>query len=240
MAWNELCTHCHEQSSDLVLLPEMPFSPWVAACLPAREDHWRAAVEEHDRWMSRLGELGAEVVVGTRPVGQAGSRRNEVFVKQDDSIRSVHQKVYLPNEEGFWEASWYGPGEARFQPFGVGALSAGTLVCTEIWFGERARHLGQDGIHLLLAPRATAGYSAEKWLAGGRVAAVMSGAFCLSSNRGGTDRHGTDWAGQGWVLHPEEGEVLGLTHDEQPFVTIEIDPDDALRAKTTYPRYVRG
>jgi len=67
---------------------------------------------------------------------------------------------------------------------------------------------------------------------------VVSGAFCLSSNLSGSTPQGGDYAGLGWVIHPEEGEVLGLTSRDAPFLTVEIDLDDADRAKRTYPRYV--
>lgn len=239
-AWESLVAHVREQASELVLLPEMPFHPWIAHRRPSRQDDWGEVVAAHERALDRLAELAPAVVVGTRPVGQGSGRRNEVFVACDGETRAVHQKVYLPDEEGFWEASWYSPGKAEFRGFEVAGQTAGALVCTEIWFGERARELGRSGMRLLLAPRATAAYSADKWVAGGRVAAVVSGAFCLSSNRGGIDRNGVRWAGQGWVIHPEEGDVLGLTSDEEPFLTLEIDPEDADRAKFTYPRYVPG
>ena len=44
--------------------------------------------------------------------------------------------------------------------------------------------------------------------------------------------------GQGWIVGPD-GEILGITSREQPFVTVEIDPQKADRAKKTYPRYVK-
>ena len=72
----------------------------------------------------------------------------------------------------------------------------------------------------------------------GRAAAVVSGAFCLSSNRGGTDSSGADWAGTGWIVEPEEGGILGLTSRTNPFLSIEIVLSQADQAKTTYPRYV--
>lgn len=43
--------------------------------------------------------------------------------------------------------------------------------------------------------------------------------------------------GQGWIIGPD-GEVLGMTSSEQPFVTVDIDLSLADRAKDTYPRYV--
>jgi N-carbamoylputrescine amidase len=73
---------------------------------------------------------------------------------------------------------------------------------------------------------------------GGRAAAVMSGAFCLSSNRGGVDARGHAWGGHGWIIEPDQGTVLGTSSTERPFLTLEIDLSAAKQAKRRYPRYV--
>jgi N-carbamoylputrescine amidase len=73
---------------------------------------------------------------------------------------------------------------------------------------------------------------------GGRAAAVMSGAFCLSSNRGGVDARGHAWGGHGWIIEPDQGTVLGTSSTERPFLTLEIDLSAAKLAKRRYPRYV--
>jgi hypothetical protein len=40
------------------------------------------------------------------------------------------------------------------------------------------------------------------------------------------------------VIEPEEGEVMGVTAQKVPFLTVEIDLVIAERAKQAYPRYV--
>ena len=66
------------------------------------------------------------------------------------------------------------------------------------------------------------------------MAAEWAGASSLSSNRAGA-RGEIRFAGRGWVIDPD-GRVLGLTSEGNPFVTVEIDQDTALKAKGTYPR----
>ena len=237
--WAGLVSHVREESSDLVLLPEMPFYPWLASTRQVNTGQWKTAVEAHEKWISRLNDLSPATVFGTRPIAQDGKPLNEGFVwDQQTDYKTVHAKYYLPDEDGFWEASWYRRGEYEFEIFENNNLKAGFLICTEIWFMEHARKYGKQGIQLLLCPRATPAASTDKWVAGGRAAAVVSGAFCLSSNRGGTDSSGADWAGAGWIVEPEEGAVLGLTSPANPFVSVEIDLSTADHAKTTYPRYV--
>ena len=102
---------------------------------------------------------------------------------------------------------------------------------------DRARAYGKAGIHLLVTPRTTGTQSSDKWLAGGRVAAVIAGAFGLSSNRVSSEGQPAGFGGKGWVVGPD-GDVLAVTSRERPFATVEIDPADAEHAKQTYPRYV--
>lgn len=237
--WQGLATQVSSESSDLVLLPEMPFYPWVAQSNEANDAVWQASMDAHERWLSRLPELSPATVLGSRPVLNGGRRFNEGFIWDPASgYRAAHTKYYLPDEDGFWEASWYERGDGDFSPVRASEATVGFLICTEIWFGERARAYGKQGVHLLACPRATPLYSADRWLVGGRAAAAVGGAYCLSSNRSGVDGQGMEWGGNGWIIEPEMGAVLGLTSREQPFLTLEIDLNAAEAAKQTYPRYV--
>ena len=245
-SWAGLTEHTRSQASELVLLPELPFHPWLAATREVDADLWAESVAGHRRWSERLAELAVSWVVGTRPVVDGSGRFNEGFVwsRADDAEVAVHRKRYLPDEPGFWEASWYTQGPRKFVPYRAEGWSLGFAICTEIWFTEHARRYGQQGVQLLVCPRATLAPSVDKWLAGGRAAAVVSGAYCLSSNRSGRalgDAGGElgDWGGLGWIVEPEEGEVLGTTSEDAPFLTLDLDLAVADAAKTTYPRYVR-
>ena len=216
-----------------MLLPEMPFFPWIAAEQPFELRKWEATVAEHERWVARLAELAPTTVLASRAVAQ---RRNEGFVWDARGYRAVHDKYYLPEEEGFWEVTWYERGEPDFTAVETSSIKIGFAICSELWFTEHARHYARQGIHILACPRATELATMDKWIAGGRVAAVMSGAYCISSNRGG-EGSGIHWGGSGWIIDPD-GEVLGLTSREDPCITLDLHLDTAERAKATYPRYV--
>ena len=230
--WAGLVAHTAEQGSDVVVLPELGFAPWFAAERPGSDAAWTASVAAHAAWTDRLGELGA-TVVGTRPVDRPAGRRNEAYVSTPAGpVRPLHDKSYLPDEPGFWEASWYGRGDGGHQVVEVGELRMGVLVCTEMWFLEHARAYGRAGAHLVLTPRVTPASSLEKWLAGGRTCAVVSGAWSLSSNSAEPE-HG----GLGWAIDPE-GVVVATTSRDRPFVTVEVDLAAVDAAKAGYPRYV--
>ena len=244
--WVALQSHVKAERSDLVLLPEMPFYPWLAARSTRDDQAWQAAVQTHTHWLGRLHDLSPAAVLGTRPVVRGTNRLNESFLWcESTGLRAAHAKYYLPDEHGFWEASWYQRGGKTFDTIDFKVASSagpqvtiGFLICTEIWFTEHARHYGQQGAHVIACPRATPVYSSDKWIAAGRVAAVVSGAYGISSNFRDHGQHEPRWAGCGWIIHPQEGDVIGVTSAEEPFLTVELDLQEAVSAKQTYPRYV--
>jgi N-carbamoylputrescine amidase len=238
-AWSSLVQHVGDNQSDLVLLPEMPFYRWLAQSQDVDPVEWQRAVEAHDEWISRFGELHPAAVVSSRPVVSDGRRQNMGFCWQPNTgTVDVHAKRYLPDELGFWEASWYERGPGDFSLARVAGAKLGFLICSELWFFRHARDYGQNGAHIIACPRATPTTKLSKWMAGGTAAAVVAGAFCLSSNLSGTTSEGGDFAGVGWIAEPDQGTLLGTTSANRPFLTVDVDLADAEQAKSTYPRYV--
>lgn len=236
--WAGLVEHTRDNQPDLVLLGEMPFSQWLASNNTSDPAKWDDAMARHDHWVARFGELAGAAVASSRPVSHSGTPHNEGFAwSPDRGYVPAHIKYYLPDEPGFWEASWYRRAPERsFRAAPIGGATCGFMLCTDMWFTEHARAYAAQGTEVLLVPRATPAASAAKWLAGGRSAAVMAGAFCLSSNRHGL-ANGVFFGGAAWIIDPD-GNVLATTTDQNPFITVEIDLADARAAKKTYPRYV--
>ena len=235
--WARLRDHVAAERPELVLLPEMCFAPWFCTAPERDESVWQAAVSAHERWLECLPELGTPIVVGTAPRNVDGDRYNVAYAwTAERGIHWIHRKTYLPNDEGYWEANWYDRAPIDFKPECFGELSIGLVICTEIWFMQHTRDYGKSGVHLLLNPRSTPLHTNEKWLAGGRAAAVVAGAFCLSSNHAGRADH-VELGGAGWICDPD-GVVLATTSAEEPFVTLDLALAKADMAKTTYPRYV--
>ena len=232
--WTRLCAHVKESGSQLVLLPEMPFCAWFALPRQFDTDVWQNAVKAHENWLARLAELSPAVVATSRPVNLDGKRLNQAYLYDHEAVYPAHQKYYLPNEDGFWEAEWYQRGDGDFSLIENRGIQMGFLLCTELWFMQCARDYGQNGAHLILSPRASGRHTVEKWLVAGRAAAMISGAYSLSSNHCDPT---ADFGGTGWVIDPD-GQVLAKTSLQEPFVSVEIDLDKAVEAKTTYPRYV--
>ena len=226
--WDRLVAHVKAQRSDLVLLPEMPFFPWFPTPREFDAGIWRAAVTAHDTWERRLSELMPAVALGTRPVDFGALRYSAGFVWNEDEgiTETIHVKSCLSNEDGFWETTWYQKAVPDFESATVGAARVGMLIGLELWVPEGASTYGEDKVHLIAIPRMDGSMdddecvaSNEEWLSGGRAAALESGAFCVSSSRGG---HNNTAGGTGWILAPD-GRTLARTSGEEPFVTAEVD-----------------
>lgn len=236
-AWSALCRHCVQQASELVLLPELAFVDpfWEAERFDVAR--WEASVALSEAWLRRLPELQVPHVIGARPARVNGHNFNQGFHWTPGAgIAPLRNKVYLPEEPGGWEARWFERGDAVFPAFRAGDLAFGLNICTELWALETYAAYANQGVHAVLAPRATARTTTVKWLSVGLVAAVRSGAYCLSSNQ--VDRSG-NYGGVGWIIDPQ-GRIVASTTPEAPFATADIDLAAVAKQGAGYPRYALG
>ncbi len=236
--WDDLSRAVSRESPDLLLLNEMPFGSWIAAGAAFDERQWRESCSAHEDGLDHLADLGAAVVAGTRPRELDGRRVNEAFLwTEAGGYRGAHSKQYFPDEEGYYEARWFEAGERHFQVTPAGLVQAGFLICTELMFNEHARAYGRNGAHVILVPRAVGQTSLRRWRVALRMAAIVSGAYVLSSNRGGVDSRGQVFGGAGWIIDPE-GDLVAQTSAVSPVAFYEIDTEFVARAQREYPCYV--
>ena len=235
--WQGLVEHVRAERSGLVLLPEMPFYPWFPTPREFVARTWRDAVAAHDTWERRLSELMPAIALGTRPADFGSLRYSVGFMWNDDEgmTETIHVKSCLSNEDGFWETTWYEKAVPDFECATVGTIHVGMLIGLELWMPDRARLYGEDGAQVIAIPRvdrarADIETTNSEWIAGGRAAAVASGAYCISSSRGS---HGRTSGGAGWIVAPD-GTLLAVTSADQQFVTADVD----LNAVVRHPRAV--
>ena len=239
--WEGLKCHIREQRPDLVVLPEMPFCEWFAGSVAVSAGTRILSVAKHDQWMGEVEQLEVAQVVYSRPVLDGGKFFNTAFIfERGAGHRKIHTKTRFPEEEDFWEERWFDHEAVEtFELIESRGIRIGVLLCTEMWFMEAAREYGKRGMDILLCPRATGRASAEKWIRCGQTLAVISGAYCLSSNRSGVGSAGFEWGGAGWITEPLSGDLMAVTDTATKFVTWEIDIAKSRRAKGLYPQNVR-
>lgn len=230
--WRRLEDQLAATPVDLLVLPELAGvdSFWVNPHF----DHatWQQAVTIHAAIAEELKRIAARRIVGTRAVDVDGQRWNENFLwKPGTGLVAGRPKAWLPQQEGGWEASWFDRGPQNILPQRDEELCFSELVCTEIIVSTAARRLGQAGVQLIAAPRATGAHA--RWEVATRMVAIAAGAFVVTANR-----RGGSFAGGSWIVTPD-GEILGCTTEDNPIISLDIDLAAADAAKHTYPRNVR-
>jgi len=239
--WTKLKTHVHDHTPDLLLLPELPFCKWIAS---EKQTNYAArvqSVEKHERWLKELEKLRATYIVYSKPVIKEDQFYNTAFVyERGVGHREIHTKSFFPEELHFWEETWYDADPDKlFKPLMIGDVKIGVLICTEMWFTQYARQYGKRGVDILLCPRASGIASVNQWIRCGQTLSVISGAYCLSSNRSGSGDNNFQWGGSGWIAKPGTGNLVGVTSAGEKFLTREIDISKARAAKLDYPLYVK-
>ena len=233
-----LTDHVRRERSDVLLLNEMPASPWLAASPKFNSKLWKESIAAHDAFPNKFGPMGDIMILGSRPIESDGQRLNQAYIwTKKNGYQGVHDKAYLPDEPGFYEARWFERGPATFEPVETKRCSIGFQICTEIMFNEWSRSYGKRGVDLIAVPRASG--AASRWPIAMQMAAIASGAFVATSNRTRPSDAPPEatFGGKGMVVDPE-GEILATTSDREPFVTVSIDLALSQKAKRTYPRTV--
>lgn len=237
-SWRTFAGQVRSAHADIVLLDEMPFGRWIATCTTPDETTLVQSARDHEAGLARLAELETPVVLGTRPVRDAGGWVNQAFVweRGKDAV-PVHTKQFFPDEAGYHEARWFARGQTHFRTIDVAGARIGFLICTEVMFNEWARWYGRQGADLIVVPRVTPRPSTRRWRTAMSMAAIVSGAWVASSNRSGTDAAGQEFGGAGWIVDPE-GDVVVETSPESPVVAAEVHVARARQARSAYPCYV--
>ena len=235
--WRGCADAVRRLAPDILITNEMPFGAWLPKTLPYNPTRAEAWADLHAQSLPALGEL-APAVISSRPVVHRGRLANEAFVLENGVYRILHHKHLFPAEEGWQEDGWFAPEIPGFDTHVIAGLTVGVLLCTELMFPERARALGRQGAHLLGVPRAS-GRGMAYWQTAGAMAAIVSGAYVMSSNRvGSADGESPIFGGGGFAFDPCAN-ALGDTGPDRPALLLSIDPDAADAAKAEYPVYVR-
>ncbi len=236
-AFEQIRRQLDAANTDILVTNEMPFGAWAPTEVSYNATTASEWVEIHERGLDALRQLPVSSIVSSRPVLAGDRLANEAFAIENGQYRPLHHKQLFPAESGWQEAAWFRPATQGFSVHNIGGLDIGVLLCTELMFNENARHLGRMGADLIAVPRAT-GQGVEVWRIACAMAAIVSGAYVVSSNRSEqADNRQPLFGGRGFAFAPG-GELLGATSDTEPLATIIIDRDRTKAAKDEYPCYV--
>ena len=178
--WQQLAGAFNDKPVDLLVLPELAGVDSFWSSPTFDEAVWLDAVATHAILDEHLRRIAAKRIVGTRAVAEGTRRWNETFLwTAVGGLVSGRAKALLPQQEGGWEETWFDRGSQHAMPMCDGALCFSELVCTELMVSTAARRLGQSGVQIIAAPRATGSH--PRW-------EVAARALCVCSDR---DRSGS-------------------------------------------------
>jgi len=236
--WSELKSSVSGARPDILVTNELPFGPWIAENEIFSEEAAKASIRAHEEGLAGLINLNVSAVISSRPVWNGTRLANEAFVLEKGAVRPLHRKQYFPNEPGWFESEWYGSDGSGFDVGEVLGIKVGVLLCTDAMFNEYARSYGRQGASLIVIPRAS-GTSLESWKLAGAMAALVSGAYVVSSNRVGRSKGGTQFGGGGYAYAPG-GRLLCMTDSSHPIQFVDLDLKVVEAAQRDYPCYVVG
>lgn len=234
--WTKLAERVDAMRLELLITNELPFGRWIASNPTFDADIAQQSIAAHEAGMAALAALSVPAVLSSRPAWAGDRLLNEAFVLEHGASRVLHSKQYFPAEPGWFEANWYASGDGGFQVADVAGLCVGVLLCTDAMFNEHARSYGRQGAALVALPRAT-GASLEMWHVAGKMAAIVSGAYVISSNRVGSSPESPAFGGEGFAYHPN-GSLLATTTPANSLIVAEVEPWVSDHQRAAYPCYV--
>jgi N-carbamoylputrescine amidase len=234
--WSSLADDVRRAAPDLLVTNEMPFGVWLAAFPTYDPTRAHKSVVIHDEGLVALKALHLPLVVSSRPVHAGDRLSNEAFVLDHGCSRHLHHKHYFPAEPGWHESDWFVTARPGFDFMETPLVRLGALLCTELMFNEHARAYGRAGVHLIAAPRAT-GQSVDAWKTACGMAAGVSGAYIVSSNRTGSSPGTPTFGGCAFAFAPD-GTLVAQSQGHATITVFDLDPAIADRQKSEYPLYV--
>jgi len=233
--WIDLNLHLKKSNPTLLLVPDLAFFEWTGYELLSRKSELKASLENQAFWISKLATLHVEYIFYSKLIVE-GERyfkasclydkksghqivRKVEIIKQKDNAYSL-KSPRSTNECILIEIEFY---------------KIGIALDTELWTTAIGDYLGKSGIDILLCPRASSKESVEQWIRQGQTMAVLSGAFCLSSNKTRLSRNNFQWGGRAFITEPFTGMLLGSTNNYKRFLTLKLDMKKSREAKSKFP-----
>ena len=226
-----------ELGADLAVLPELPLNPWSPLTRqPSHADAEDPRGPRH-RLLAAAARGAGLAVLGGAIIRDphSGRRHNTALLFGADGEPVLHyRKVHLPDEEGYWEAHHYEPGDRVHTPVRLAGWGVGVQICSDVNRPQGSGALAAMGAEAVLVPRATPPETWARWELVLRANAVTSCVYVISVNRPG-HRSGGMIGGPSVAIGPR-GDVLLETTDPVALVTLERSALEAARQE--YPGYL--
>jgi N-carbamoylputrescine amidase len=223
--------------AELAVLPELPLDSWFP-CSRAASDADAEAPEgpRHRRFAAAARAAGVALLSGAVVRDPSTGRRHNTALLLDGGGRllGTHRKAHVPQEEGYWEADHYEPGDELPEVLLGLDMPLGVQLCSDVNRPAGTHILAALGAEAILCPRCTPTGSYPRWRLVLQAAAVTSAAYVISVNRPRPEG-GVPIGGPSIAVAPD-GAVLVETTD--PLAIVSLDRSVVQRARLDYPGYL--
>lgn len=228
LEWLETTLAALDKETELLVLPELfacgynigeSLSAWAqandgptACAISALAKKHRVAI--HYSYAERAGHC---IYNASQYFDESGNRLGE------------HRKLSLP--PGF-EADQLTPGKGC-QIFSHYGFQIATLICYDLEFPENARHLGEQGVDLIIVPTALCkawGVVAEHVVP---TRAFENGCYVVYANQAGFE-HGLEYYGGSCIANPQ-GQVLARAGAGPEIIYASLDTNQVTAARQRLP-----
>jgi len=223
--------------AELAVLPELPLDPWFpCGRTPSDEDAEPPDGPRQRRLAVAAAAAGIAVLGGAVVRDPVTGRRHNTALLLDAGGRLLasYRKAHVPQEDGYWEADHYAPGDEP--PAVVGGLDmpVGVQLCSDVNRPAGTQVLAALGAEAILCPRCTPEGSYPRWRLVLQANAVTSCAYVVSVNRPRPEG-GVPIGGASLAIAPD-GAVLAET--TEPLAIVSLDRSVVRRARADYPGYL--
>jgi agmatine deiminase len=149
----EYCSQLATNGAELIILPELFRSPYFCVtekCEANYSDPLDGVVFQS---FSKLAKE-KKVVIVAGSIFEDGKYNTSMVFDTDGSLAGYYRKSHIPNDPGFYEKSYFTPGDTGFKVFTTSKLKFSVLICFDQWFPEAARVAALNGAELLVYPTA--------------------------------------------------------------------------------------
>jgi N-carbamoylputrescine amidase len=223
--------------AELAVLPELPLDPWFPCSRTVSEADAEPPEGPRHRALAAAAATAGIAVLGSAVVRDPGTGRRHhtaLLLSRDGRLLGAHRKAHVPQEEGYWEANHYDPGDEPPTVIAALDMPLGIQLCSDVQRPAGTNTLAALGAEAVLCPRCTPEGSYPRWRLVLQANAVTSAAYVISINRPRPEG-GVPIGGPSLVVAPD-GAVLVETAD--PLAVVSLDRSVVQRARLDYPGYL--
>jgi N-carbamoylputrescine amidase len=164
--------------------------------------------------------------------GDGGLGYNTAFVvAPDGTLVACTRKTHLPVTAGYYEDTWFRPGDSGWPVSTIGAAVFGFPTCWDQWFPEVSRAFALRGADVLVYPTAIGSepdhpaFDTEPlWEQVIRAQGIMNGTFMVAVNRVGTEGPLTFY-GSSFISDPYGRVLVQAPREEPALLVADLDLD---------------